>query len=236
MSPGSAGSRPSASAGSVSVPRSMARIASTVSGSGIAPPESANKRNGTSLGREVHEDVEDELADVGVDAASFLDRGDDRGEVVVGEDHRRRFSCDVGAGATHGDADVGAAQRGRVVDPVAGHRHDLALSAEGVGDAQLRLGRAAGEDQLAVGAKERVEVGVAHGVELVAGDGLVSVDADRPGDLRRGEPVVAGDDDDPDAGVVAARDGVGDLGAGRVEHGDEPDEAEVSLGVLAAFG
>jgi hypothetical protein len=41
ISPGSAGSRPSASAGNVSVPRSMARIWSTVRGSGIAPPLSA---------------------------------------------------------------------------------------------------------------------------------------------------------------------------------------------------
>ena len=47
----------------------------------------------------------------------------------------------------HGDADVGAAQRRRVVDPVAGHRDDVPLGAQRVGDAQLRLRRAAGEDR-----------------------------------------------------------------------------------------
>ena len=83
--------------GRISVPRSIARICSTVSGSGIAPPESAKTRNGHDLGRRVGEDVEDELADVVVDPPARLDRGDDRGEVVVGEHHRRRLARDVGA-------------------------------------------------------------------------------------------------------------------------------------------
>lgn len=50
MVPGSAGSRPSARAGSVSVPRSIARICSTVSGKGTVPPDSAKTRNGTTSG------------------------------------------------------------------------------------------------------------------------------------------------------------------------------------------
>ena len=47
MIPGSAGSLPSASAGTVSVPRSTARICTAVSGSGTAPPDSAKTMNGT---------------------------------------------------------------------------------------------------------------------------------------------------------------------------------------------
>ena len=50
ISPGSAGSRPRASAGTVSVPRSIARIWSTVSGSGTRPPDAANTANGTASG------------------------------------------------------------------------------------------------------------------------------------------------------------------------------------------
>ena len=50
MRPGSAASRPSASAGRISVPRSIARICITVSGSGTAPPESAKTRNGITSG------------------------------------------------------------------------------------------------------------------------------------------------------------------------------------------
>src|SRR5690349_8596290 len=76
IAPGSAGSRPSASAGRVSVPRSMARIWSTVSGSGMAPPLRAKTRKGMTSGGGVDEDVEDELADVVVDPAALFDGGD----------------------------------------------------------------------------------------------------------------------------------------------------------------
>src|SRR5436305_13719230 len=48
--PVSAGSRDSARAGRVSVPRSIARICITVSGSGTAPPASAKTRKGTTSG------------------------------------------------------------------------------------------------------------------------------------------------------------------------------------------
>ena len=60
------------------------------------------------LGRRVHEDVEDELADVVVDSASFAHCGDDAREVVVGEDHRCRVAGDIGARTPHRDADIGA--------------------------------------------------------------------------------------------------------------------------------
>jgi hypothetical protein len=50
MISGSALSRPSASAGRVSVPTSTASSCITVSGSGTAPPESAKIRNGTTSG------------------------------------------------------------------------------------------------------------------------------------------------------------------------------------------
>ena len=112
------------------------------------------------------EDVEDELADVVEDATSCLDGRDDGGEVVVGEDHRRRLARDVRAGQAHGDADVRAPERGRVVDAVARHRDHVTLGAEGVGDAQLRLGRGAGEDQLLPLAEEPIELALAHRVEL----------------------------------------------------------------------
>ena len=50
MMPGSIGSRASASEGSVSEPTSKASSCSTVSGSGTAPPASANTRNGATSG------------------------------------------------------------------------------------------------------------------------------------------------------------------------------------------
>jgi hypothetical protein len=75
----------------------------------------------------VHEDVEDELLHVGEDPPPLLDGGDDRREVVVDEDHRRRLARHVGAAPAHRDADVRAAERGRVVDPVSRHGDGLTL-------------------------------------------------------------------------------------------------------------
>src|SRR5690606_21445834 len=89
--------------------------------------------------------VADELADVVVDAAAFLHRGDDGGVVVVGQHHVRGFPGDVGARAAHGDADVGLFHRGRVVDAVTGHGHDLPGPPQRPHDAQLVVGRDAGE-------------------------------------------------------------------------------------------
>ena len=70
----------------------------------------------------------DVLHEVVVDRPAALDRGDDRGEVVVGEDHVPGFLRDLGAGDAHRDADVGALERRSVVDAVAGHRDDVALA------------------------------------------------------------------------------------------------------------
>ena len=86
------------------------------------------------------EDVDDELADVVEHLTPRLDGDHDRREVVVRQHHRRRLARDIGSGEPHRDADVGAPQRRRVVDAVTRHRDDLALGAQRVGDAQLRLG------------------------------------------------------------------------------------------------
>ena len=86
------------------------------------------------------EQVAQELPDVGEDRAALLDRGDDRGEVVVGQHHVGGLLGDVGAGDPHGHADVGGLQRRRVVDAVAGHRHHRAAALQRLHDPQLVLG------------------------------------------------------------------------------------------------
>jgi len=65
------------------------------------------------------DEVADELFHVVVDGASFLDGGDDRREVVVGEHHLRGGLGDRRARA-HRDADLGLLQRRRVVDTIPG--------------------------------------------------------------------------------------------------------------------
>ena len=68
------------------------------------------------------------LHQVVVDPATALDRGHDRREVVVGQDHVAGFLRHLGARDPHRDADVGPLQGRRVVDPVARHRDDVADS------------------------------------------------------------------------------------------------------------
>ena len=71
---------------------------------------------------------------------------DDGGEVVVEQDEAGRLARHVGAAPAHGDADVRGLERGRVVDAVAGHRHDLAARLQRPHDPQLLLGHDARED------------------------------------------------------------------------------------------
>ena len=86
----------------------------------------------------------DEGDDVLVDRPTALDRLDDRGEVVVGEDHRRGLLGDLRPGDAHGDADVGRLQRRCVVDAIARHGHDVTAALPGFDDTLFMLGRYAG--------------------------------------------------------------------------------------------
>ena len=51
-----------------------------------------------------------------------------------------RLARDVGADPAHRDADVGALQRRRIVDAVAGHRDELAARLQRLDDPDLLLG------------------------------------------------------------------------------------------------
>ena len=54
-------------------------------------------------------------------------RADDAAQIALDERDAGALHRDVGARA-HGDADVGLRERRRVVDAVAGHRHDAAFA------------------------------------------------------------------------------------------------------------
>ena len=71
------------------------------------------------------------LLNVIEDPASGPDGFDDSGEIVVENHQRGGFTRDIGAAPAHGDADVGGLEGRRVIDPVAGHRHDLTIGFEG---------------------------------------------------------------------------------------------------------
>ena len=77
----------------------------------------------------------------------------------------------------------------------------------------------------------RVEFLVAHAVEVGARDCLAAIgdDAQLLGDGHGGVDVVARNHDGADAGVVRLADGVGDLGADRVNHAGQAAEDQVML-------
>ena len=162
---------------------------------------------------------------------------DDGREVVVGEHHFRGVAGGGGALVAHRDADVGALQRGSVVDAVAGHRGDVALALQRFDQPQLVLGAGAG-----------VEVYVAHGgwplrgverVEVGTGEHAGGVEAELLADSLRGDGVVAGDHLDHDARGVTRGDGLPRLVARRVgepEHGEQGEAAALDAGEIELGG
>ena len=77
----------------------------------------------------------------------------------------------------------------------------------------------------------RVELLVAHAVEVGTGNGLAAIgdDAKLLGDGHGGVDVVARDHDGADASVVRLADSVGHLGADRVNHAGQAAEDQVVL-------
>ena len=77
----------------------------------------------------------------------------------------------------------------------------------------------------------RVELLVAHAVEVGAGDGLAAIgdDAQLLGDGHGGVDVVARNHDSADAGVVRLANSVGHLGTDRVDHAGQAAEDQVML-------
>ena len=166
---------------------------------------------------EQHEHEADVLREVVVDLPALLDREDDRGEVVVREDHATGVLRDVGS-APHRDADVGGLDGGRVVDAVAGHRDDVALLLQRVGQQHLVL-RCDPPDHADVvdpgqpfGFRQRREVGAENGL---------TGDPELLGDRGTGRDVVAGHHPDPDVRGLGPGDRSLGLGARRIDHPDQ---------------
>ena len=100
---------------------------------------------------------------------------DDGDEVVVEHHQVGGLAGHVRSSSAHRHADVGRAERGRVVHPVAGHRHHLAHRLERLDQPELVEGRHAGEDLRL--RERRPERGVVEGLELCSREEPVSVDA-----------------------------------------------------------
>ena len=167
----------------------------------------------------------DDLADVGVSGAPLLDAGDDGGEIVVGDDEVGGVARHVGAALPHGDAEVGAAERRRIVHAVAGHCDDVAGGFQSLHDVDLLRRLDAGED-LGLGKARLASLrrsGERH--DLAAGSDFAHIlcEAEFARDGERRHRMVARNHADRDAGRPARGDRFARLGPQRI---DEPDERE----------
>jgi hypothetical protein len=81
------------------------------------------------------------FANVVVGYAAFFDAGNDRGEVVVADHQFRGFAGNVRPRSSHSNPDVGSAQCGCIVHPVARHGNEVACTRCGIHELQLLMGR-----------------------------------------------------------------------------------------------
>ena len=164
-------------------------------------------RNGDVNGK----DEAHRLAQIVVDAAAETDRLDDGAEIVVEQHDGGSFARHVRSAPAHGDADMGGLQRRRIVDAIAGHRDDLAISLVGVDDAQLLVRRDPREHTGRfdpAGQFHLVQL-----LELFAGHEIAAFEPGLMRDRACGRRIVTGDHDGLDAGGPAFADRLDDAGA-----------------------
>jgi hypothetical protein len=206
-----------------------------IGSSGTGQTEERRSRHRPDLGRVAGEHEAHELPDVVVDAPPLAHRRHDRGEVVVEQHDVRRLARDVSAGPAHRDADVGLAERRRIVHPVTGHGHELALPLERRDDADL-LGRIDARENPHA-AQPVVQLIIAHTRQRRAGDDLCCVfgDAKPPGNGERRVRMVSGDHHRHDSRRLAGSHGALRFRTRRIDDADETEQFEIALHRLGAF-
>ena len=225
----SVGSKASAMPRVAAVIRLIQRICTAVIGR--VRPKHEGRHDGRRLADIRGQRPADDLLEVVVDRPPLADRRDDRGEIVVGEHQLRGFLGHLRTLPAHGDAGVGALQRGGVVDPVAGHRHHVAVGLQGCDQPELMLRTGAGEDVGVVTAC--AQPGFILRVDLAAGDDTVAVaQADQAADRRRGPRMVAGDHLHGDPGRVALGDGGNGLRPRRVDEADQAEKQKAAVDMI----
>ncbi|MNS08425.1 hypothetical protein D3C72_398860 [compost metagenome] len=177
-------------------------------------------------------DIDHGLPQVGVDPTPEGHPVHQGAEAVVEKDEIRRLARHVGPSPSHGDADLGRLERGRVVDSVAGHGHDLPVGLEGVDQGQLLFGTDAREDpDLRQPRAKRLR---RQGVDIGPGQNAPrKIDARLAGDRPRRRRIVARDHRHRDARPLRDAQRGGNIGSKRVLEGDQPEEAKAGALRLA---
>ena len=115
--------------------------------------------HGENFGKIGREQELDRFPYIVVYSSAFLDRRNDRCEIVVGKHHVRDIFRHVRARYAHSDSDIRVFDRRSVVDAVAGHRGHFSERAPCVDDAHLMLRLNAGIDRKVLHALRKFFVG-----------------------------------------------------------------------------
>jgi hypothetical protein len=234
ITPRSAGSAASASPGRPSVTRLTHRM--WIGSSGIGRPSSGARKQHPDLARVAGQRVADELADVVEDAPAFA--------------HRPTMVAKLSSSSTRLAASratsvpprpmatpMSAAQRGRVVHAVAGHRDELALRLQGAHDADLlrrvhRGRRRATRSTCAASAASSISASSAPVSTRCAPRSRCPGRCAMASAVAGWSPVII---TDPHAGLVALRDrGLG-LGPGRVDQADQSEQGQPAFEVIGSL-
>lgn len=103
----------------------------------IGKPNSSGSIAMPAIGKWAAIGVGDRLDQIVIDAAPKAHRMNDRGKIVGDKDKISGLAGDIGSALADRDADMRGLQRRRVVDAIAGHRDDIAGTAERIDDPQL---------------------------------------------------------------------------------------------------
>ncbi len=173
--------------------------------------------------------VEDELADIGIDDAALLHRSHDAGEIVVGQHHVGGLFDHIRPGDAHADADVRPLERRRIVHPVAGHGDHLPVRLQSFDDARFVLRRHPGID--VVMHHGRCQGSVVERIQIGAGDHPMpgADQSDLLGDRPRRRREVTGDHHRAQAGALGQLNGSRHLGPRRIDHPEQTDEDQITL-------
>jgi hypothetical protein len=72
-------------------------------------------------------DVTDRFSNVSVNQPPALDTSHDRGESIIHQDNRRRFTGNVRTPGSHRDPDIRCTETGSIVHPIARHADDFSI-------------------------------------------------------------------------------------------------------------
>ena len=167
--------------------------------------------------------------DVGINAPSLFHGVDDGGEVVVGEDHICGALSHIGAGNSHGAANVGGLQSGGVIYAVPSHGHHHASLLPGLNDAHFVLGGDPSIDRETLHVLLQQLLG--HEVQILTGNGQIprAENVQIPSDGHGRQPMISSNHHWTDPCTVALDYRLPDLCPGRVDHPHQAYEGQPTL-------